>query len=964
MTRLATLVLIFFLSCGAAAQYTIGPSTPIVPPPPPPSGGVTDENYYDNVDGTCRNMPVTDGPAHLPEECFNTAMENTPAGPAFYCVVPSNQTPPPSCNGSLYNYATVTGAFNAVNSGVIPCGSIVKIVATSDGTPHGQQNTYIENNLKYPGRVCDQGHWIWIESDMLAQLPPEGSRISPAWIGVPSLPGRPSYAQPAVAGIYMPKIVAGSWNSVTLGFTSNTSATGAVSSYVRFIGIEFVQPVTGAAVCVGRNCQNGWQNSIVDTNCMGTGVAARCPDHIIFDRVIVTPDVHTGRSTITVCTGMRLTATSSALVNSYVFQIAGQMGYCEPKALGAGNTDSTTQGPYKYFNNFLEGGGENYFFGGGVTKSQAVNVQFRRCHMFSPWTLWMPFRATEYIGLPILKKNLGESKAIRKVLFEGNIYEYTWYGGDQNGTTVSDQFATAVLLHAASGNITGTFQDLAEDMTFRYNVVRHGARGAGLDNSGCDSSFQAGCSTLPPGRVPPILQRLTAHDNVWDDISGKWFTSSYNGGGNGFDGNGLALTNPLQNVGRNTPINNIYMDHNTIINTSYSQDLTVASIVVGPTGVATLTATGQIPLLGTGQGPSMNSSRKIQVFASCPGFNQYATMSTYISGNPVSFTYPGAPANQTCNHGFVSLIHGRAGASLSFNEGTYDRKIVSAWQTGDVAFALVTGINWTQSYCIAVGIPAGCPSAMPFTVWGFTGANVCYNNLQAGCGAGGNETTPATWTLVSRAYCNGVGTGTFPAGGVDPDLSKCQASGQGIMGWHHVQTGLNTVNPGNAFFSYWPYFGAYNYGPSPNLAWKGIVFTNNISGGRGAKMSAGYTTACTVAVSDKTQSMLDVCGVVAPQGTDGAYVYRCNVVASWPMISSVANPTDTLPPDNSDTPDKTFQSVGFTNFNYDGLGLGVPDMSDLVLAPTSPFKGGLPGCDGKDPGADISLVKLYTAGVE
>ena len=49
-----------------------------------------------------------------------------------------------------------------------------------------------------PAKKCDDQHYITIRTDTPdSKLPPEGTRISPAWAGVASLPGRPAYAQPA-----------------------------------------------------------------------------------------------------------------------------------------------------------------------------------------------------------------------------------------------------------------------------------------------------------------------------------------------------------------------------------------------------------------------------------------------------------------------------------------------------------------------------------------------------------------------------------------------------------------------------------------------------------------------------------------------------------------------------------------------------------------------------------------------
>jgi hypothetical protein len=71
-------------------------------------------------------------------------------------------------------------------------------------------------------------NWIWIETDQTASLPTEGTRITPAWVGKPTIPGRPTYTQPATPGTYLPKIRGG-----------NNTFTLTNSSFIRVIGLEF-----------------------------------------------------------------------------------------------------------------------------------------------------------------------------------------------------------------------------------------------------------------------------------------------------------------------------------------------------------------------------------------------------------------------------------------------------------------------------------------------------------------------------------------------------------------------------------------------------------------------------------------------------------------------------------------------------------------------------------------------------
>jgi hypothetical protein len=123
-----------------------------------------------------------------------------------------------------------------------------------------------------------------------------------------------------------------------------------------------------------------------------------------------------------------------------------------------------------------------------------------------------------------LVKNLYESKASKRSLIEGNVFENNWQDG-QNGSAI------ALKSTNQSG---GCPQCGTTDLTFRYNLIRN--TGAG---------FNLSASPDPNPAVP--MQRVTIYDNVMANID----VSVFNGVGIGF----MINQNPAD----------LTLSHNTII---------------------------------------------------------------------------------------------------------------------------------------------------------------------------------------------------------------------------------------------------------------------------------------------------------------------------------------------------------------------------------------------------------------
>src|SRR5262249_1409025 len=127
-------------------------------------------------------------------------------------------------NGTV---TTVTaGSYSDLKTKILAaaCGDVIKIPALNGGV----QAVY-SGDVIAPTQNCDATHYITIETDHLANLPPEGTRVNPSYAGVASLPGRPPF-NPVSASVVMPKLV---WTFPGHGMFDLTGV-----SFIRIIGLE------------------------------------------------------------------------------------------------------------------------------------------------------------------------------------------------------------------------------------------------------------------------------------------------------------------------------------------------------------------------------------------------------------------------------------------------------------------------------------------------------------------------------------------------------------------------------------------------------------------------------------------------------------------------------------------------------------------------------------------------------
>lgn len=395
-----------------------------------------------------------DGPAELPRIYMKTALADTPA------------------RGKVHKVRNGDNLQSALDSA--SCGDTIELEAGASFVNAGR--------FRLPKKPCDDAHWIVIRTSAPDQaLPPEGTRITPCYAGVASLPGRPSYRCDSAKNQMAKIVFTGRGGPGPLSFSDG-------ANHYRLIGIEVTREVSPASV-VALASPDG-------------PVAA---DHIIFDRVWMhgTAQDETRR-------GLFLSGTRyMAVVDSYFsdFHCVARTGSCVDSQAIAGGAGDLPMGPFKIVNNFLEAGGENLIFGGDRATSTPADLEIRHNHLFKPliWMSEQPGFVGGVSGSPFIIKNSFELKNAQRVLFEGNVLENSWGGFSQTGFSI--------VLTPRNQNIGPMRANLCPtckvtDVTIRYCKIAHVGSGFQIANS----------PTL--GASAAAGERYSIHDVVIDDIDG------------------------------------------------------------------------------------------------------------------------------------------------------------------------------------------------------------------------------------------------------------------------------------------------------------------------------------------------------------------------------------------------------------------------------------------------------------
>lgn len=280
-------------------------------------------------------------------------------------------------------------------------------------------------------------------------LPPEGQRVTPSNAGA------------------MPKLVARGGPVIEAGRGVH---------HVRFVGLE-IAPEDGAFL-----------NPVVQLGKNDTQLET-LPHHIVFDRCYLHGDAKQGSRR-----GIAMNSRDTAVVDSYLSDFK-EVG-ADSQAIASWNG----AGPFRITNSYLEAAGENIMFGGGdptIRDLVPSDVEIRRNELVKPlrWKIGDPsFEGTEWAV-----KNLFELKNARRVVIEGNLFEYNWPHA-QNG------FAILFTVRNQDGRAPWS---TVEDVVFENNVVRHVASGVNI--LGHDDNH-------PSER----LRRLAIRNNLFLDVGGSW----------------------------------------------------------------------------------------------------------------------------------------------------------------------------------------------------------------------------------------------------------------------------------------------------------------------------------------------------------------------------------------------------------------------------------------------------------
>ena len=226
--------------------------------------------------------------------------------------------------------------------------------------------------------------------------------------------------------------------------TGDVIETDAAAHHYRFVGVEMT-PTDGA-----------YLRALIQIGAE-EGPADALAHHIIVDRCYLHGEPRRGTRR-----GVALNSRESAVINSYLSDFK-EVG-ADSQAIAGWNGP----GPFRIANNYLEAAGENVMFGGAdptIDGLVPADIEIVGNHMAKPlsWRIDDP----HFQGTAWTVKNLFELKNARRVLVDGNLFEYNWPHA-QNG------FAILFTPRNQDGRSPWS---VVEDVTFVNNLVRHVAAG-------------------------------------------------------------------------------------------------------------------------------------------------------------------------------------------------------------------------------------------------------------------------------------------------------------------------------------------------------------------------------------------------------------------------------------------------------------------------------------------------------
>jgi len=400
-----------------------------------------------------------DGPAELPRAYVRSALADTP-------------TP-----GKALEVKAGADLQRALDEAA--CGDTIRL----------QVGATFTGRFTLPAKNCDDSHWIIIRTSAPdTALPPEGTRITPCYARVESLPGRPLFHCSSVENVVAKLQAYGTQPTGPLILSDG-------ANHYRLLGLEITRPTGGSMAGLVQPPS-----------------PAATANHIIFDR-----DWIHGTSQDETARGILLVGSYFAVVDSFFtdFHCIARSGACTDSQDVAGGVGNSSTGPYKLVNNFLEAAGESLILGGSRATAAPTDIEVRHNYFFKP-LIWKPGQAG-FVGgpdgNPFIVKNHFELKNAKRVLFENNVLENTWGGFSQEGYSI----LLTPRNQEGGGGMNLCPECEVTDITIRYCHISHVADGITLGNGRSEN-----------GGVPRDGQRYSIHDVVFDDIDGNTYH------GNGF----------------------------------------------------------------------------------------------------------------------------------------------------------------------------------------------------------------------------------------------------------------------------------------------------------------------------------------------------------------------------------------------------------------------------------------------
>ena len=387
-----------------------------------------------------------DGPAALPRVLLQTTMADTPT-PGITTTVNSGDNLQTALNNAK-------------------CGDTIEL----------QAGASFSGIFTFPAKSCDAKHWIIVRTNTDdSLLPAVGTRLTPCYAGVASLPGRPAFSCSSTKNV-LAKLVMTKLGSGPVVFASG-------ANHYRLIGLELTRLAgTGIITALASVTGGGTANNLVLDRMWLHGTA----------KDETTRGIQLGGGTYV------------SVVDSFFTDFHCTGGCTDSQAINGGVGDNP-MGPYKIVDNFLEAAGENIMLGGAESTHVPADIEIGRNHMFKPLT-WMPGHSGFVGGTngkPFIVKNLFEMKNGQRVLLDSNVMENTWGGFTQVGFGV-------LLTPRNQSGLCSICQ--VTDVTIRYNYIAHTGAGMQIANP------------ADAGALPKDGGRYSIHDVIFDDINGSAYT--------------------------------------------------------------------------------------------------------------------------------------------------------------------------------------------------------------------------------------------------------------------------------------------------------------------------------------------------------------------------------------------------------------------------------------------------------